>query len=59
MSRSSYVDPRVIDLYLDGSTIRATLERLDNSPPQGSATHGPIEAAVLDLFQGASRQAAA
>ena len=44
---------------LDGSTIRATLERLDTSPPQGSATHGPIEAAVLGLLRGAGRRAAA
>ena len=57
--RSSYVDPRVVDLYLDGSTIRAALESLDKAPPQGSATHGPIEAAVLGLLRGAGRRAAA
>ena len=60
--RSSYVDPRIVDLYLGGSTVRAALERLDAGPDKGSpssATHGRVEAAVLNLLRGASHEAAA
>ena len=50
--RSSYIDPRVIDLYDDGTTIAAALERLGAEADFGQpATHGQIEAAVLRLLR--------
>ena len=50
--RSSYIDPRVIDLYDDGITIAADLEALGEEASYGSpAFQGPIEAAVLRLLR--------
>jgi DNA topoisomerase IB len=50
--RSSYIDPRVIDLYDDGTTIAPSLERLGAEADFGQpATHGQIEAAVLRLLR--------
>ena len=50
--RSSYIDPRVIDLYDDGVTIAASLERLGADADFGQpATHGMVEAAVLRLLR--------
>jgi DNA topoisomerase I len=50
--RSSYIDPRVIDLYDDGSTIAGALERLGAEADFGQpATHGQVEAAVLRLLR--------
>ncbi|MEO7981319.1 MAG: DNA topoisomerase IB [Sporichthyaceae bacterium] len=50
--RSSYIDPRVIDLYDDGTTIAPSLERLGAGADFGQpATHGQIEAAVLRLLR--------
>jgi DNA topoisomerase-1 len=56
--RSSYVDPRVIDRYREGRTIRPALEALGMAP---AATHddtgaslltqGAIEHAVLELLE--------
>ncbi len=52
--RSSYIDPRVIDRFNDGRTIRPTLEGLGLAPvgdPGATLiTQGAIEAAVLDLL---------
>ena len=49
--RSSYIDPRIIDLYHDGVTIRPALERLgDDSDFGAPATHGHVEAAVLAML---------
>jgi DNA topoisomerase IB len=49
--RASYIDPRVIDLFNDGITIRADLDRLgDDTGPGELATSGAIEAAVLRLL---------
>ena len=54
--RSSYIDPRVIDLYDDGVTIRPALERLgDDSDLGAPATHGNVEAAVLAMLDGPAR----
>lgn len=51
--RSSYVDPRVIERYLDGVTIIDDLDALGADPDAGGlATQGRIEAAVLDLLRG-------
>lgn len=50
--RSSYIDPRVLDLYDDGTTIAASLERLGADASYGQpATHGQVEAAVLRLLR--------
>ena len=50
--RSSYIDPRVIDLYDDGTTIASALERLGADATFGQpATHGQVEAAVLRLLR--------
>jgi DNA topoisomerase IB len=50
--RASYIDPRVIDLYNDGVTIRADLESLGEDALFGDlSTRGPIEAAVLHLLR--------
>jgi DNA topoisomerase IB len=44
--RSSYIDPRVLDRYRDGVTIRAELR---NGALRGARARGRVEAAVLDL----------
>ncbi|WP_432493627.1 DNA topoisomerase IB [Kineococcus gypseus] len=49
--RSSYVDPRVIDLFDDGVTIAPALEQLGEDAAFGHpATHGAVEQAVRDLL---------
>lgn len=52
--RSSYIDPRVIDLYDDGVTIARSLERLGTDFGQ-PATHGQVEAAVLRMLRSPKR----
>jgi DNA topoisomerase-1 len=52
--RSSYIDPRVIDLYLDGRTIGPALTQLGAG--EGPATHGAIEAAVIRLLEQPDRR---
>ncbi|HJV08972.1 MAG TPA: hypothetical protein VJ653_04800 [Acidimicrobiales bacterium] len=55
--RSSYVDPRVVDQYLGGTTIAPALEQALVGAPADAAeagtllTQGPIEEAVLDLLE--------
>src|SRR5205823_14136997 len=50
--RASYIDPRVIDLYNDGVTIRDDLDRLGAGAQFGElATQGAIEQAVLHLLR--------
>jgi DNA topoisomerase IB len=44
--RSSYIDPRVLDRYRDGVTIRAELR---NGALRGARARERVEAAVLDL----------
>lgn len=54
--RSSYIDPRVIDLYDDGTTIAGAVERLGADADFGQpATHGQVEAAVLRLLRRPAR----
>ncbi|HEU5034449.1 MAG TPA: DNA topoisomerase IB [Mycobacteriales bacterium] len=49
--RASYIDPRVIDRYNDGITIRQDLHRLGADATFGElATQGPIEGSVLTLL---------
>lgn len=50
--RSSYIDPRIIDLYDNGITIARDLEALGEQASYGSpAFQGAIEAAVLALLR--------
>jgi len=50
--RASYIDPRVIDLYNDGITIRGDLDQLGVNATYGElATQGAIETAVLQLLR--------
>lgn len=49
--RSSYIDPRVIDLYDDGITVRPALDRLAEGSFGDPATHGAIEDAVLAMLR--------
>ena len=57
--RASYVDPRVIDLFESGVTIRPDLQRLGEDAPVGApATQGRVEAAVLRLLRASAERAA-
>jgi DNA topoisomerase IB len=50
--RSSYIDPRVIDLYQDGISIADDLDRLGDAARYGElATQGAIEGAVLRMLR--------
>src|SRR3954451_20410618 len=51
VARASYIDPRVIDRYMDGLSISGALEHLA-ADPQDTAIQGDVEAAVLDLIEG-------
>jgi DNA topoisomerase IB len=54
--RSSYVDPRVVDLFEDGTTVSHALRRLGEDTPVGQpATHGPMERAVLAMLRRAPK----
>lgn len=58
VARKSYVDPRLVDRFNDGLTIRPTLAELDTDPARwDDAAHQRLEAAVLRLIE-ASDQAA-
>jgi DNA topoisomerase IB len=51
VARSSYIDPRVIELYENGVTIAAHLDRLGASVADGEpATHGAAEEATWRLL---------
>ena len=50
--RSSYIDPRLFDRYLDGERVRFPLDRLGaDARPGWPATHGGFEAAVIRLLR--------
>jgi DNA topoisomerase IB len=50
--RSSYISPRVIELYEEGVTIAAALPRLGDEGAYGiPATRGPAERAVLHMLR--------
>ena len=49
--RRSYVDPRVVDRYLDGQTIAAALSRVGEGDDGGLSVQGPIEKAVIGLLE--------
>jgi DNA topoisomerase-1 len=48
--RTSYIDPRVIDRYHNGETIRLALGSLGDGPGPGLAMHGEVEQAVMTLL---------
>jgi len=49
VTRASYTDPRLVDLFNDGITISPALASRDADLPDG-VTHGRIEKAVLALW---------
>jgi DNA topoisomerase IB len=49
VARTSYIDPRVLDRYRDGQTIRPALD-LVGADPAATAIQGPVEEAVLELL---------
>ncbi len=52
VARTSYVDPRVVDLFEDGVTIEPMLRRLGDGAGFGEpATHGAVERAVLEMLR--------
>ena len=52
VARGSYIDPRVIDRYLDGVTIAGQLDGLGAASTFGElATQGRPEAAVLRILR--------
>ena len=50
VSRASYVDPRVIDLFMSDSV--ADLSDLESDEVHNPGTQPPLEMAVLDLLEG-------
>jgi DNA topoisomerase IB len=59
VARSSYIDPRVIELYTDGVTIASELGALAAESKVGElATRGRIEDAVRRMLAGPAEQAA-
>jgi DNA topoisomerase-1 len=52
VARKSYIDPRVLDRYRDGQTIKPALE-LVGGDPGATAIQGPVEEAVLALLDAA------
>jgi DNA topoisomerase-1 len=50
VARNSYIDPRILDRYRDGVTIRRKLD-LVGIVPDATAIQGPVEEAVLDLLE--------
>jgi DNA topoisomerase IB len=59
VARASYIDPRIIELYENGSTIASVLGDLGRNSDFGDlATRGRAEAAVLKLLAGHSQPGA-
>jgi len=50
VARASYVDPRLVDLFNDGVTIRPELAAREDDLSDG-VTHGKVEKAVLELLR--------
>jgi DNA topoisomerase-1 len=50
--RASYIDPRVLDRYRSGWTIRGVLEEIGGEPElEDPRKRARIEAAVIDLLE--------
>jgi DNA topoisomerase-1 len=52
VARRSYIDPRVIDNYLSGTTIEPALERIETLAAVGDRRRRDIELAVLRMLEG-------
>jgi hypothetical protein len=50
VARSSYVDPRLFDLYEHQKTIRTALERVGSNDLRLPRVRSRVERAVLDLL---------
>ncbi len=51
VARASYVDPRVVDLFHDGTTIAGVLTELGGAPePEDRVAQEAVEAAVLEML---------
>jgi DNA topoisomerase IB len=59
VARASYIDSRVIDLYLDGITIDPSLVDTVSATETGLALHGPVERATVRLLSRPTRPRAA
>ncbi len=57
--RSSYVDPRVVDHFQAGATIKSALDGLAATGGAGLSFQGPVEEAVLDLLSDGAETTAA
>jgi len=57
--RASYIDPRVIDRFLDGDTIAHAIRGVDVDASLDRKIRERIERAVLDLLRGSTHTAAA
>jgi DNA topoisomerase IB len=52
VAKASYVDPRVVDLFSDGTTIAPVLAELGGAPdPEDRVAQYAVEAAVLELLR--------
>jgi len=52
VARASYVDPRVVDLFCDGTTIAGVLTELGGAPnPEDRVAQQAVEAAVLEILR--------
>jgi DNA topoisomerase I len=52
VAKASYVDPRVVDLFHDGTTIAPVLTELGGAPePQDAVAQRTVEAAVLEMLR--------
>jgi len=58
VSRKSYVDPKVVDLFEQGITIARALEKLGSEPQYGLATQGAVEEAVARMLSSPKRPSA-
>jgi DNA topoisomerase I len=51
--RRSYIDPRLIDRYLDGEAVNVRMDRLGaDAQPGWPATHGRVETEIIRLLEG-------
>jgi DNA topoisomerase I len=51
VAKTSYVDPRVVDLFCDGTTIAGVLTELGGAPnPEDRVAQRAVEAAVLEML---------
>jgi hypothetical protein len=61
VARASYIDSRLVDLYMAGETISVPEDQYGQRAKDGAlCIQGPIERAVIDLLSGRdARQSAA